>query len=240
MILSAKVKSKSDSSLAMRYWAQDDKPREKLRKKGAADLSDAELIAILIRSGSRKKSALSLAREILANVDHQLMELSSYNFNQLIRFKGIGEVKAITILAAFEIGRRCLNYPVKKLVKIRDSAEAYRILVPKLAHLPHEEFWILHLNNANCVIYESRLSKGGITGTFVDVRLLLKEALEVGAVALILAHNHPSGTLKPSNADKELTRKIKRGAEVMDIKILDHLIITREDYFSFADQNLLL
>ncbi|MBT8269683.1 MAG: DNA repair protein RadC [Bacteroidia bacterium] len=231
---------KRSSALAIKKWAEDDKPREKLRNRGCETLSDAELIAILIRSGTRDQSAVSLAKQILATANHRISDLSLYTLHQLIRFRGIGEAKAITIMAAFEIGRRNTKDSKLKPLQIKDSAGAYRILLPKLAHLQHEEFWILYLNNANRVIHEFQLSKGGLTGTLVDVRLLLKKALEVGAVALILGHNHPSGTLVPSKADKEITQKIQQGARVMDIKILDHLIITREDYFSFADQNLLL
>lgn len=226
--------------MAIRSWAPDDKPREKLRNKGAAALSDAELIAILIGSGNREQSAVMLAQKILASVDNNIRRLSSYTIHQLLQFKGIGEAKAVTILAAFEFAGRCNKNSDERKHRISDSAAAYQRLHPKLARLKHEEFWILFLNNANYVIQESQISKGGITGTLVDVRLLLREALEVGAVAMILAHNHPSGTLTPSKADRELTKKIQRGAEVMDIKILDHLIITSDDYFSFADQNLLL
>ena len=226
--------------MAIRSWAPDDKPREKLRNKGTSALSDAELIAILIGSGNRHQSAVSLAKQILATVDHDVSGLSSFSLNQLIQFKGIGEAKAVTILAAFELGRRNNGLRDKKRRMIKDSRGAYKLLQSKLAHLSHEEFWVLYLNNANCVIHENRLSKGGITGTLVDVRLVLRKALEVGAVALILAHNHPSGTLKPSTADRDLTKKIQQSAQLMDIKILDHLIITREDYYSFADQNLLL
>nr|WP_304608124.1 DNA repair protein RadC [Lentiprolixibacter aurantiacus] len=228
------------SSLSISSWAPDDKPREKLRDKGASTLSDAELIAILIGSGNRDKSAVLLAKEILAAASHSISGLSKFTLHELVRFKGIGEAKAIVIMAAYEIGRRNYSKSNKKRIHIKDSNGAYQVLFPKLACLPHEEFWILYLNNANRVIHEFQLSKGGITGTLVDVRLLLKKALQVGAVALILAHNHPSGTLSPSEADKEITRKIQQGARMMDIKILDHLIITREDYFSFADQNLLL
>ena len=234
------MKSKFGSSIEIRRWAPEDRPREKLSTKGASALSDAELLAILIGSGNRNQSAVSLARHILATANHRVSGLSSLTLHQLTEFKGIGKAKAITILAAFELGRRNKTYSKDNPPKIKDSKTAYGILNPKLAHLRHEEFWILYLNNANCVIQESKLSQGGITGTLVDVRLVLKKALEVGAVALILAHNHPSGTLTPSAADKELTKKIKQSAQLMDIKILDHLIITASDYFSFADQNLLL
>ncbi|MDX1315326.1 MAG: UPF0758 domain-containing protein, partial [Eudoraea sp.] len=178
--------------MAIRNWAPDDKPREKLRNKGAAALSDAELIAILIGSGNREQSAVMLAQQIMASVDHNIRRLSSYTIYQLLQFKGIGEAKAVTILAAFELAGRCNNYSDKRKQRISDSTTAYKRLHPKLARLKHEEFWILFLNNANHVIQESQISKGGITGTLVDVRLLLKKALEVGAVALILGHNHPS------------------------------------------------
>ncbi len=208
--------------------------------KGAAALSDAELIAILIGSGNREQSAVSLAKHILAAADHRISRLSGFSLHQLLQFKGIGHAKAVAVLAAIEVGRRSNGQLTERHQKIKDSSGAYQILRPKLAHLKHEEFWVVYLNNANRVIHESLLSKGGLTGTLVDVRIVLKEALVLGAVALILAHNHPSGTLQPSAADKELTKKIQQGAQFMDIKILDHLIITREDYFSFADQNLLL
>jgi len=234
------MKAKESSALPIKKWAADDKPREKLRDRGCDSLSDAELVAILIGSGTRDQSAVSLAKQIMANAGHSISKLSNYSLHQLMSFRGIGEAKAIAILAAFELGRRNKIDTKAKRLPIKDSAGACRILRPKIGHLQHEEFWILYLNNANHVIYEFQLSKGGITGTLVDVRLLLKKALEVGAVALVLAHNHPSGTLVPSKADKEITRKIQQGAKVMDIKILDHLILSSEDYFSFADQNLLL
>lgn len=234
------MNSKKSTALPINEWAAADKPREKLRDRGCDSLSDAELVAILIGSGTPNQSALSLAKQIMATANYRVSNLSTYTLHQLKEFRGIGEAKAITIMAAFELGRRNTGDSGIRHLQIKDSAGACRILRPKIAHLQHEEFWILYLNNANRVIHEFQLSKGGLTGTLVDVRLLLKKALEVGAVALILAHNHPSGTLDPSTADKEITRKIQRGASVMDIKILDHLIITREDYFSFADQNLLL
>lgn len=234
------MKSNKISSLVIKQWAPDDKPREKLRDLGCNALSDAELIAILIGSGIRDQSAVSLAKRILEAANHSISDLSSFTLHELMQFKGIGEARAISILAAYEIGRRNYVDGGKKCEKIQDSSAAYRVLFPKIAHLAHEEFWILYLNNANKLIHEFQLSKGGITGTLVDVRLLLRKALQVGAVSLILAHNHPSGTLAPSKMDKEITRKIQQGARLMDIKILDHLIITGEDYFSFADQNLLL
>ena len=228
------------ASLPISEWALDDKPREKLMQKGSALLSNAELLAILIGSGSRKQSALALAKIILDSTGQRFTILGKSGLEQLLQFEGIGRAKAATIMAAMEIARRCKGEDLQAQTKIKDSETAYRVLAPKLSDLPHEEFWILYLNNANGVIQISQLSKGGLTGTLVDIRLVLRKALELGAVALILGHNHPSGNLQPSNADKELTRKLQEAVKVFDIRILDHLIITQNHYFSFADQNVLL
>lgn len=226
-------------SFSIKHWSDDDKPREKLLNKGRSALSDAELIAILIGSGSRSESAVELSKRILASADNNLNELGKLSTKQLMTFKGIGEAKAVTIAAALEIGRRRRGEESLKVDKITSSKDAFEILQPIMGELEHEEFWILYLNNSNKVLKKSQLSKGGITGTLVDVRIMMKQTLELGAVGLILAHNHPSGTLKPSNADKEITQKIKRASESLDIKVLDHLIITQKDYFSFADNQLL-
>ena len=228
------------TSLPIREWALDDKPREKLIQNGSALLSNAELLAILIGSGSQENSAVALSKIILDSTGQRLSALGKYSLEQLCQFKGIGKAKAVTIMAALEISRRCNGEEHRAQTTIKDSEAAYRVLAPKLSDLPHEEFWILYLNNANRVILAAQLSKGGITGTLVDVRLVLRKALEIGAVALILAHNHPSGNLQPSNADKQLTQKLKEAVNVFDIKILDHLIITQQHYFSFADQNVVL
>ncbi len=226
-------------SFSIKHWSDDDKPREKLLHKGRSALSDAELIAILIGSGSRSESAVELSKRILASADNNLNELGRLSIKQLMQFKGIGEAKAITISAALEMGRRRRGEDSLKVDKITSSKDAFEILQPIMGELEHEEFWILYLNNSNKVLQKSQLSKGGITGTLVDVRLIMKQTLELGAVGLILAHNHPSGTLKPSNADKQITQKIKRASESLDIKVLDHLIITQKDYYSFADNQLL-
>lgn len=223
------------NSFSIKHWSNDDKPREKLVHKGKSVLSDAELIAILIGSGSRDESAVELAKRILASANNNLNELGKLSIKQLMQFKGIGEAKAVTIAAALEIGRRRRGETAQKITKITSSKSVFELLQPFMGELPHEEFWIVYLNNANKVVHSALLSKGGITGTLVDVRLVLKRALELGAVGLILAHNHPSGTLKPSEADKQVTRKLKVAAEAMDIKVLDHVIITQQDYFSFAD-----
>ncbi len=231
--------SKKPTSFSIKNWSQDDQPREKLRDKGKAILSDAELVAILIGSGSREESAVDLCKRILASVDNNLNTLGKLSIKQLMAFKGIGEAKAISITAALEIGRRRRLEEGLKLEKITSSRTVYDIMQPILGELPHEEFWILYLNNSNKVIQKNQLSKGGITGTLVDVRLVLKNALETGATALILCHNHPSGTLKPSQADKDITQKLKTAAQSLDIKVLDHLIVIEKAYFSFADENML-
>lgn len=226
-------------SFSIKNWSDDDKPREKLLHKGRSALSDAELIAILIGSGSRNESAVELSKRILASVDNNLNELGKLSIQKLMKFKGIGEAKAISIAAALEVGRRRRGEDSQIIEKIGSSQDAFEVLQPIMGELQHEEFWILYLNNSNKILYKAQLSKGGITGTLVDVRLLMKKSLELGAVALILAHNHPSGALKPSQADKEITQKIKIASESLDIRVLDHLIITPKEYFSFADNQLL-
>lgn len=227
------------TSFSIKNWSDDDKPREKLIQKGRSVLSDAELLAILIGSGNRDESAVALSKRILASTNNNLNELGKLTIKQLMRFKGIGQAKAVTIAAALEIGRRRRDGTTQKIAKINSSKDVFEILQPILGELPHEEFWIIYLNNSNKILRKEQLSKGGITGTLVDVRLVLKQALEFGAVGLVLAHNHPSSTLKPSNADRQITAKLKTAAEALDIKVLDHLIITEKTYFSFADQQLL-
>ncbi len=227
------------TSFSIKNWSQDDQPREKLLHKGKAALSDAELVAILIGSGNKTESAVELSKRILASVDNNLSELGKLSTKQLMEFKGIGEAKAITIAAALELGRRRRGEEALEKKKITSSKSVFELMQPIIGELQHEEFWIIYLNNSNKVILKNQLSKGGITGTLVDVRLVLKNALEVGATGLILAHNHPSGTLKPSEADKQITNKLKIASESLDIKVLDHLIITENAYFSFADDGIL-
>ncbi|TXG38782.1 RadC family protein [Seonamhaeicola maritimus] len=231
--------AENKASFSIKNWSQDDQPREKLLYKGKVALSDAELVAILIGSGNREESAVALCMRILASVDNNLSELGKLSVKQLMEFKGIGEAKAITISAAMELGRRRRGEEALEKKKITSSISVFELMQPVIGELQHEEFWIIYLNNSNKVIQKNQLSKGGITGTLVDVRLVLKNALEVGATGLILAHNHPSGTLKPSEADKQITAKLKNAAQSLDIKVLDHLIITENAYFSFADENIL-
>lgn len=231
--------SNKPTSFSIKNWSQDDQPREKLLYKGKAALSDAELVAILIGSGNREESAVALCKRILASTDNNLSELGKLTIKQLTAFKGIGEAKAISIIAALELGRRRRGSEALERKKITSSKSVFELMQPEIGELPHEEFWIVYLNNSNKVIQKNQLSKGGITGTLVDVRLALKIALEVGAVGIILAHNHPSGTLNPSLADRNLTQKLKTAAQSLDIKVLDHLIITEKAYFSFADESIL-
>ncbi|APS37699.1 MULTISPECIES: RadC family protein [Salegentibacter] len=223
----------------IKSWAEDDRPREKLLHKGKLSLSNAELIAILIGSGSRNESAVQLSKRILASTGNQLSDLGKLSVKKLCEFKGIGPAKAISIVAAMELGRRRRTEEALEKKKITSSASVFELMQPIIGELYHEEFWIIYLNNSNKVIEQLQLSKGGITGTLVDVRLTLRKALEVGATSIILAHNHPSGTLKPSEADKQLTQKLKTAAQSLDIKVLDHLIVTEKSYFSFADEGVL-
>ena len=227
------------ASFSIKNWSQDDQPREKLLYKGKAALSDAELVAILIGSGNRQESAVDLCKRILANTNNNLSALGKLSIKQLMEYKGIGEAKAISIIAALELGRRRRGEEALENKKITSSSSVFELMQPVIGELQHEEFWIIYVNNSNKVIQKNQLSKGGITGTLVDVRLVLKNALEVGATGLILAHNHPSGTLKPSEADKQITQKLKAAAQSLDIKVLDHLIITEKAYFSFADETIL-
>lgn len=225
-------------NFSIKYWAEDDQPREKLMLKGKAALSDAELIAILIGSGSRNESAVELSKRILGSVDNNLGALGKLSLQQLMNFKGIGEAKAVTIAAAMELGRRRRDEDGVELKKITTSKAVFDIMQPIIGELPHEEFWIIYLNNSNKVIYKSQISKGGITGTVVDARVVFRTALEHNAVALILVHNHPSGVLQASEPDKQVTRQLKTAGASLDIKVLDHVIVTERAYLSFVDEGI--
>jgi len=227
------------TSIPIRHWSEDDRPREKLRLKGKSSLSDAELLAILIGSGSRNETAVGLSRRILSAAGNNLHTLGRMSVPQLTQFKGIGEAKAIIIAAALELGRRRRESEPADRERVTSSMSVFQIMQPILGDLGHEEFWVIYLNNSNKVLHKTQLSKGGITGTVVDVRLAFRIALEHGATGMILVHNHPSGTLVASDADRQITRKIKSAGENLDIKVLDHVIITEKDYFSFADDGIL-
>jgi DNA repair protein RadC len=229
----------SYKSLSIRNWAVEDRPREKMLNSGTQSLSDAELIAILIGSGTRNVSAVDLARQILHAAGNSLDRLGKYSIHDLNKIKGIGQARAVTILAALELGRRRKISDVPDEVKITGSADVFNLVFPLLTDLTYEEFWILLLNRSNKVILKQKISQGGITGTVTDIRLILKMALENLATSLILSHNHPSGNLQPSEADIAITRRLKETASLMDITLLDHIIVAGKNYFSFADENLI-
>lgn len=224
---------------SIKLWAEDDRPREKLLTKGKQALSDAELIAILISSGSRNESAVELSKRILASINNNLSALGKLSVTDLMKFKGIGEAKAISIITALELGRRRRLEEAMELPKITSSKTVFEIMQPLIGEIATEEFWIVYLNNSNKILHKSQLSSGGLTGTVVDVRLVFKKAVEINSTAIILCHNHPSGNTKPSDADIQLTKKMKLGGETLDVKVLDHLIITEKAYFSFADEGLI-
>ncbi|NER16222.1 RadC family protein [Spongiivirga citrea] len=231
--------SSQRESFSIKNWSEDDRPREKLLKQGRAVLTNAELVAILIGSGNRSESAVDLSKRILASVNNNLQDLGKLSIHQLMQFKGIGEAKAITIAAALELGRRRGAENVEVSSQVTSSKDIYAIMHPILADLDHEQFWIIYLNHANKVVHKMQLSKGGISQTIVDTRLVLKKALELNATGIILTHNHPSGTLKASKSDIQTTEKLQQAAKSMDMRVLDHLIITDSGYYSFADSGLI-
>ncbi|MEX0987460.1 MAG: DNA repair protein RadC [Bacteroidales bacterium] len=230
---------KAYKNTAIKNWSVEDRPREKLLKSGVQSLSNAELIALLLGSGTRESNAVELARNILASVNNNLLDLGRMGTDDLVQLRGIGTARAITLIAAIELGSRKNNsYAVEKVL-IKNSETAYRILYPIIGELEHEEFWIIILNRAHKVIKTEKISQGGLTGTVIDTRMILKHALDKKATSLIISHNHPSGNRNPSEADINITKKIKNAADIMDIKVLDHIIVAGEIYFSFADEGLM-
>lgn len=223
----------------IKSWAEEDRPREKLLEKGRHVLTDAELIAILIGSGNQNETAVELSKRILASVGNNLNELSKLSVQELMRFKGIGEAKAISIVAALELGRRRKESEVVKREKIGTSDDVFQIMQPLLLDLPHEEFWMLMLSRSNQIIKKELISRGGVAGTVVDTKIIFKTALQNYSSSIIICHNHPSGNLKPSEADLKITKNIKEAGQIMEINLLDHLIITDGGFFSFADEGIL-
>jgi DNA repair protein RadC len=233
------MKNVNKPSTSIKYWAADDRPREKLLLNGPASLSNSELLAILIINGNTKQSALDIAKAVLKLGNNNLNDLGKLNLKDLQKVPGIGIAKSIMLMAALELGRRRLAGEVTKKSMIRSSSDIADYFRHSLKDFQHEVFAILFLNQANRVNYFEVISRGGLTGTIADPRIILKKALEENATSMVLCHNHPSGNLKPSRADEALTLKIRNAAAYLDIKILDHLIVSEEGYFSFADEGLL-
>ncbi|MBP8960105.1 MAG: DNA repair protein RadC [Bacteroidales bacterium] len=226
-------------SLKITDWALEDRPREKLYMKGPSTLSDAELLGILISSGTKDKSAVDLGRELLALADNNLNSLGKLSIQDITKIRGIGNARAVTIAAALELGRRRKLSEMPSTVNIKCSRDAFDLISPLLTDLQHEEFWILFLNRSNRVIHRMKLSQGGIAGTITDVRIVMKKAIEYLSSGIILCHNHPSGNLNPSDSDTNITMKIKEAGNFLDIQLIDHLIISENNYYSFADNGLL-
>ena len=227
------------TNLGMKAWAEEDRPREKMLLKGRTAVSDAELIAILLGSGSKNETVVALSQRLLFSVENNLYELGKLSIGDLTKFKGIGKVKAITLAAALEIGRRRQNSEQLNKDKIVSSRDSYQLIRSKLEDLPVEQFWIIYLNRANKLIYAGSVSIGGVTGTIADPKVIFKEALDRQACSVILCHNHPSGNAKPSQSDIMLTRKMKQAGEMLDIQVIDHLIVTDKGYYSFADEGMM-
>lgn len=220
-------------------WAVEDRPREKFLERGPESLSDAELLAILIRAGNRDENAIELARRVLRGAENSLKNLNGFTFEDLKRFRGIGIGKALSIMAAFELGKRCQMESTPAMPQVYSSVTAAAIVIPLLKDLHHEECWVLYLNKSNKLLGKERISKGGLDTTVVDVRIIIKKALQKNACHLILVHNHPSGNRYAGDADKIQTNKLQKAAQMCDIKLVDHIIVAGENYFSFADEGLL-
>jgi DNA repair protein RadC len=227
----------------IKNWSESDQPREKLLRSGAESLSNAELIAILLRTGVAgnkdvpSSSAIELGIKLLSLADNDLNRLAKLPLQTLVnQIKGIGDAKALTLIAALELGKRRESRQAEEIQTITCSKDIYQILKPKIGHLDYEEFWLILLNRANRIIYSAPFSKGGIAGTVVDVRLIFRRALEFTSSGIVIAHNHPSGNLRPSEQDLDITKKIKNGASLLEMKLLDHLIVTDNGYYSFADE----
>jgi DNA repair protein RadC len=225
--------------LRIKSWSPEDRPREKLLAKGPPVLTDAELVAILLGTGTATTSAVELARRVLQTVDNNLHELARLSVKDLTRVKGIGSAKAIAIIAALELGRRRKDASPDEKQKITGSRDCFDILKPHLQDIPHEEFWVLLLNRANRLIKKHQISQGGVAGTVADPKIIFKLAISELASGIILAHNHPSGNLTASQADRDLTKKITEAGKLLEIQVLDHLIVAGQKYFSFADEGIL-
>ena len=234
-----RMKNINKPSTSIKNWAMDDRPREKLLHKGPVNLSDSELLAILINNGNKEKSAVDLAKEILQMGNNNLNELGKFSLQEYQRIKGIGLAKAITIAAAIELGRRRQLAPFLKKTVFRKSEDIAQFIRTSIKDYTYEVFGVVYLNRSNKVNHFEIISSGGISGTVVDTRIILKKAIEHGATSIVLCHNHPSGNLKPSKSDEELTKKIKEASKYHDIEVIDQMIVSEEGYFSFSDDGLL-
>ncbi|MDX2443901.1 MAG: DNA repair protein RadC [Bacteroidales bacterium] len=226
-------------NLRIKDWALEDRPREKLLSKGLKSLTDAELLAILIGSGQKNESAVEVAKKVLNLAQNNLNELGKLSINEFETVKGIGETKAITLISALELGRRRKLSESKEKYKIGGSKDAFNYMQPFLEDLSYEEFWVIYMNRSNRVIDQVKISQGGISGTVIDVRIILKHAIEKLASTIIICHNHPSGNLQPSKSDIQITSKLKEAAKFHDVELLDHLIISDSSYYSFADEGII-
>ncbi|WP_292008156.1 DNA repair protein RadC [Chryseobacterium sp.] len=225
--------------MSIKFLAEDDRPREKFLLKGRKSLSDSELLAIIMGSGNKDETAMEVSRKILSSVNNNWHQLSLLSIEDLMKFKGIGQVKALSIVAALEIGRRRSNQSILEKPVISNSNDAYNVLKNHLSDLRTEEFWAIFLNQSNKILYISKLTEGGINQSIVDIRILFKTALDHYSTGIIVAHNHPSGNLKPSREDLQITKKIHESGNLLNIQLLDHLIIAQDSYLSFADEDLL-
>jgi len=224
---------------SIKFWSEFDRPREKLVAKGKSSLSDSELIAILIGSGNKNESAVDLSKKILQSVNNNLIELSKLSINELIKFNGIGEAKAISIIAALELGSRRRESNVINKNKISSSKDVFELFASNFSSTSYEEFWILMLNRANHIIKKINISEGGVSETIVDAKKIFSIALENKATSIVLCHNHPSGNIQPCEADIKLTKKLKEAGKTLDILVVDHIIIGIEKYYSFADEGII-
>ena len=227
-------------SKALKSWAVEERPREKVMAKGIQYLSDSELLAIILGSGTRNTTAVELARKILGKAGNNLHELGRQSVSELLKVKGVGPAKAVSIMAAMELGRRRTGINQAEKIPVKSSETVFRLFHPLLGDLDHEEFWLLMLNRANRVLGRFKVSQGGLSGTVIDTRIILKRALDSLSSSIIVCHNHPSGNNQPSDADVKITEKLKKAAEMLEIKLLDHVIIAGKSYFSFADEGLII
>lgn len=228
-----------EERLSINKWAEDDRPREKMMNKGEQSLSDAELLAILIGSGNKDESAVELMKRVLSACDNNLNTLAKWQQKDYQQFKGIGQAKSITIMAALELGRRRKQQEVRQKIQIKNSKDIYELYQSVMCDLSKEEFWVLLLNNNSRIIGNIKINSGGVDNVYIDVREVLREALLQRATRIVIVHNHPSGNTQPSKADIEITKKIAQSADIMNIKLLDHIIVCEDKYYSFADEGVI-